>query len=223
LEGTVNGGWSSYATGDTPWRCLFGSLLVLAAFAAAANGANDSLAARHESALATPEGAAYQEVVGRTVAEDYSSIQKKCVPRFGITSNATFLFEISPDGVVGASDVSPRSPGGNCALTQIRQIRFPGAPPNFVGKFKIGPPTLDFYPPESRKLKEEGITRVRVCVDERGKLIGEPLVVVSSGYPRLDEASIKLAKAGSGRYKPATRDGKPVADCTEININWKLT
>jgi TonB family protein len=177
-------------------RCLSGSLLVLATFAAAANGSSDSLAARHESALATPEGAAYQKVVGRTVAENYSSIQKKCSPRFGMVSNATFLFEISPDGVVGASDVSPQSAGGNCTLTQIRQIRFPGAPPNFVGKFHIGPPTLDFYPPESRKLNEQGITRVKVCVDERGKLIGEPVVVVSSGHPRLDEASIKLAKAG---------------------------
>src|SRR5215469_6327464 len=84
-------------------------------------------------------------------------------------------------------------------------------------------PVQDFYPPESRKLHEEGITRVKVCVDERGRLIGEPIVVLSSGYPRLDEASIKLAKAGSGRYKPATRDGKPIADCTEFSITWKLT
>jgi TonB family protein len=206
-------------------RCLFGLLLVIATFAAAANGPSDSLAARHESAVATPEGAAYQQVVGRTVAENYSSIQKKCFPRLGATSNAKFLFEISPDGVVGASNVSPQSAGDNCVLTQIRQIRFPGAPPNFVGQFNIniGPPTLDFYPPESRRLKEEGVTRVKVCVDERGKLIGEPVVVVSSGHPRLDEASINVAKAGSGRYKPATRDGKPVADCTELNINWKLT
>jgi TonB family protein len=85
-----------------------------------------------------------------------------------------------------------------------------------------GTPVDDYYPPESRKLHEEGTTRVKVCVNERGKLIGDPVVVASSGYPRLDEASIKLAKAGSGRYKPATRDGKPVADCTEFNINWKL-
>jgi TonB family protein len=204
-------------------RGLFSALLMLATLASAANGPNDSLAARHDSALATPEGAAYQRVVGRTVAENYSAIQKKCLPRFGRTSNATFLFEISPDGVVGASDVSPKSAGGNCALTQIQQIKFPGAPPNFVGKFTFGPPTLDFYPPESRKLKEEGITRVKVCVNERGELIGDPVVVVSSGHPRLDEASIKLAKAGSGRYTPTTRAGKPISDCMEFNINWKLT
>lgn len=65
-------------------------------------------------------------------------------------------------------------------------------------------------------------TRVKVCIDERGGLIGEPVVVLSSGHPRLDEASINLAKAGSGRYKPATRAGKPITDCTEFNVNWKL-
>ena len=81
----------------------------------------------------------------------------------------------------------------------------------------------DYYPPESRKLHEEGTARVKVCVNERGKVIGDPVVVVSSGYPRLDEASIKVAKAGSGRYKPATRNGKPISDCTEFNIRWKLT
>lgn len=57
-------------------RRLFSSLLMLATFASAANGPNDSLAARHDSALATPEGAAYQRVVERTVAENYSAIQK---------------------------------------------------------------------------------------------------------------------------------------------------
>jgi TonB family protein len=82
--------------------------------------------------------------------------------------------------------------------------------------------TQDFYTAASRRLHEEGVTRIKVCVDERGTLVGEPVVTLSSGYPRLDEASIKLAKAGSGRYKPATRNGKPVADCTEFNVAWKL-
>jgi hypothetical protein len=115
-------------------RCVFGSLLALATFAAAADGPSDSLAARHESAVATTAGAAYEKVVGQTVAENFSSIQK-CFPRRHTTLHITILFEISPDGAVGASDVSPQGVEGNCALLQIRQIKFPGAPPNFVGKF----------------------------------------------------------------------------------------
>ena len=80
----------------------------------------------------------------------------------------------------------------------------------------------DFYPDKSRKLHEEGVTRVKACVDERGKLTGELVVTVSSGYPRLDEASLKVAKAGSGHYIPAMQDGKPIAACFEFNVAWKL-
>lgn len=81
----------------------------------------------------------------------------------------------------------------------------------------------DYYPDSSRKLHEEGVTRVKACVDERGKLTSEPVVTLSSGHPRLDKASLKLAKAGSGRYKPAMQDGKPIAACFEFNVAWKLT
>lgn len=84
------------------------------------------------------------------------------------------------------------------------------------------PSSLDYYPAESKRLHEEGITRVKVCVDDRGTLTSDPVVTASSGHARLDEAAVKLAKAGSGRYKPATRNGKPVADCAEFNVTWKL-
>ena len=89
--------------------------------------------------------------------------------------------------------------------------------------FSVVGRTQDFYPDKSRKLHEEGVTRVKACVDEYGKLTSKPVVTQSSGYPRLDEASIKLAKAGSGRYKPATQDGKPIAACFEFNVAWKLS
>jgi TonB family protein len=63
---------------------------------------------------------------------------------------------------------------------------------------------------------------VSVCVDPSGKLSGEPSVATSSGSPRLDEGALKLAKAGSGRYKPATEDGKPVAGCNKFGIRFQL-
>ena len=81
--------------------------------AAAEDRPIDSLAARHESVLATPEGAAYQHVVGRTVAENFSSMRNHC----GATStNATFLFEISTEGVVGASGCVPSKRGEHLLL-----------------------------------------------------------------------------------------------------------
>ena len=117
-------------------RSIFGSTLAVATFAAVADSPSDSLAARYDRAAATPEGAAYEKVVGRTVAENWASIEK-CFARRHTTLHITVLFEISPDGVVGASDASPPGSEGNCALMHLRQIKFPGAPPDFVGKFDV--------------------------------------------------------------------------------------
>ena len=63
---------------------------------------------------------------------------------------------------------------------------------------------------------------VSVCIDPNGKLSGEPSLATTSGSPRLDEGALKLAKAGSGHYKPATEDGKPVAACTKFGIRFQL-
>ena len=63
---------------------------------------------------------------------------------------------------------------------------------------------------------------VAVCVGPDGKLTQEPTVAKSSGSPRLDEGALKLAKAGSGRYKPATEDGKAVPACDNVGIRFQL-
>ena len=60
------------------------------------------------------------------------------------------------------------------------------------------PATLDFYPPSSIRLGEEGLTAVSVCVDDHGRLTTDPKVAVSSGSPRLDGGALALARAGSG-------------------------
>ena len=91
----------------------------------------------------------------------------------------------------------------------------PPPPPRVVQRVPGGPGrgfpnTDDFYPPTSLRLREEGTALVHVCVDEQGKLTGEPSITGSSGHPRLDEGALKLAKTGSGRYRPTTEDGRPV-------------
>jgi protein TonB len=101
------------------------------------------------------------------------------------------------------------------------------APPRPVSRTPAGPgkgfpATEDYYPQASRRLEEQGVVVVSVCVDPSGKLSGEPSVATSSGSPRLDEGALKLAKAGSGRYKPATEDGKPVAGCNKFGIRFQL-
>lgn len=91
-----------------------------------------------------------------------------------------------------------------------------------VGPGKNFPATEDYYPQASRRLEEQGVVIVDVCVDANGKLTQEPTVDKGSGSPRLDEGGIKLAKAGSGHYKAATEDGKPIPACGKFAIRFQL-
>ena len=91
-----------------------------------------------------------------------------------------------------------------------------------VGLGKGFPNVDDYYPDASRRLGEEGLTVVDICVGPDGKLTEPPKVGKSSGHDRLDQAAVKVAQVGSGRFKPATEEGKPVAKCTQLPIRFKL-
>lgn len=80
----------------------------------------------------------------------------------------------------------------------------------------------DYYPLTSRRLGETGVTTVRVCVDDTGRLASAPTLAHSSGSARLDVAALKLAMAGSGHYRSTTEDGKPVAWCYPYRIRFQL-
>lgn len=84
------------------------------------------------------------------------------------------------------------------------------------------PSTEDYYPPASKRLNEQGRATVRVCVDAKGKLTEEPTIAQTSGLPRIDEGALKLAKAGSGRYRPTMEDGQPVNSCFPFGIKFEL-
>jgi TonB family protein len=84
------------------------------------------------------------------------------------------------------------------------------------------PNTADFYPAASIRLEEMGVAAVRACVDGNGRLTSDPTIVQSSGKRRLDEAALKLARAGSGHYRATTEDGKPVSSCYAFGIRFDL-
>jgi TonB family protein len=84
------------------------------------------------------------------------------------------------------------------------------------------PETADFYPSLSIHLVEEGLATVRVCVDKTGRLTSEPTSVKGSGSTRLDEAALKLARAGSGHYRATTEDGQAVNSCYPFGIRFQL-
>jgi TonB family protein len=118
--------------------------------------------------------------------------------------------------IVSDPPVPPQPPGttGTSPLRDIVRVQG-GAGPTF-------PHPGDYYPDASRRLEEQGAAGLRVCVDTAGRLTADPVITENSGSGRLDAAAIKLAKVGSGHYRPTTEDGRPVAACYPIKIRFEL-
>jgi len=63
---------------------------------------------------------------------------------------------------------------------------------------------------------------LRVCADEAGRLTQDPTVIHSSGNSGLDQAAVRIAKSGSGNYRPAaTLNGKPASGCAQLSIRFE--
>ena len=75
------------------------------------------------------------------------------------------------------------------------------------------------YPRISLSNGEEGTVILRVLVTPEGTA-GAVEVRTSSGYPLLDESARKTVM--TWRFKPATVDGKPVAEWYQVPIPFKL-
>lgn len=98
----------------------------------------------------------------------------------------------------------------------------PSVPGTAIGFGKNFPNVDDYYPSSAQRLGQTGVASVHVCVGPDGKLTEEPKIEKSSGTASLDEAAVKLFKAASGRYKPATEEGKPIAACTHLAARFQL-
>jgi len=84
------------------------------------------------------------------------------------------------------------------------------------------PRTADYYPDAALRLGEQGSVSVQVCVAGNGRLTSDPTIAQSSGSARLDGGALALAKAGSGHYRPATEDGRPVSSCFPFRIRFEM-
>lgn len=114
----------------------------------------------------------------------------------------------------------PRLPQPNIASVQPPAVR----PVSRVtgGPGAGFPNTGDYYPSDARRLEEAGNTVVSVCVDSRGRLAAAPTVVGSSGFKLIDQGALRLARAGSGHYRPTTENGQPVSSCYAFRITFQL-
>lgn len=141
-------------------------------------------------------------------------------PRFshGFLTNlptpVPLTFPADPKVITAPRLPQPKVPSAGLPLpTPKRVIGGPGA--GF-------PDTEDYYPSSMRRLGETGAAVVGVCVDPRGRLTAVPSIVESSGVGQLDEGALKLARDGSGHYRPTTENGQPVSSCYAFRIRFQL-
>jgi protein TonB len=80
--------------------------------------------------------------------------------------------------------------------------------------------TADDYPAISIRLQEQGTVAIRFVIAPDGN-VNECAVATSSGKPRLDDAACTMVKR-RWKYKPATQDGKPIAQNTTANVVFQL-
>jgi periplasmic protein TonB len=92
----------------------------------------------------------------------------------------------------------------------------PPTPPKEIAKTHTIPP----YPALSQRLGEQGTTSLKVTVGTDGKPT-EVVVTKSSGSTRLDAAALQYVKENY-TWVPATREGKPIVDTTQVDIVWDL-
>jgi protein TonB len=100
----------------------------------------------------------------------------------------------------------------------------PPPPPRIAGQpAKMTRPANpdDYYPPGSIRREEQGSPVVQACVGPNGRLIREPVVTETSGFPELDGAAVKVAKAN--RYSPATEGGTALPEsCVKFKVKFVI-
>ena len=75
------------------------------------------------------------------------------------------------------------------------------------------------YPAIAARMHREGAVTLKLVISETGK-VTSALLVKSSGHSELDQAALEWAV--SWKYKPALKDGKPVASTTEETVDFNL-
>lgn len=81
------------------------------------------------------------------------------------------------------------------------------------------PDVDDYYPSAARSADQQGRPVVKLCVDDKGKLVSAD-IAESSKFPLLDEAAVRVAKLG--RYKSPTTEGRAVAGCANLPVKFEL-
>ena len=100
----------------------------------------------------------------------------------------------------------------------------PPPPPRVAGspaKMKSAANPDEFYPPGAKRREEQGSPVVQACVGANGRLVREPVITETSGFPELDGAAVKVAKAN--RYTPAMEGGSALPEsCVKFKVKFVI-
>lgn len=80
--------------------------------------------------------------------------------------------------------------------------------------------TMGDYPAESIGLGEQGVVQLKYRVGEDGA-VTDCAITMSSGQPRLDDAACTMVRT-RWKFKPATRNGMPVAADRTATVEFRL-
>lgn len=79
----------------------------------------------------------------------------------------------------------------------------------------------EYFPASARRRKEKGTPTVQACVGPSGELLREPTIIESSGFPDIDAAAVKVAKAT--RYAAGRVNDTPLPEsCIKFKVNFEL-
>jgi TonB family protein len=126
------------------------------------------------------------------------------------------VVDSSPEASQSDADPVPAAIPPNLPPSPASVARVLGGPGNGF------PNAEKFYPAAARRLGETGATILNVCVNAAGQLSTEPQVTQSSGSSRLDGGALRLAMAGSGRYRATTENGRAISSCFPMRVRFEL-
>lgn len=112
----------------------------------------------------------------------------------------------------------PRGPVAVLTMTRHRINIGWAATPAGGKRIAIPHDCADFYPGAERKAGAQGTTKVRFTITITGA-VASPDVAQSSGNANLDAAALSCVLGW--KYRPAMKDGKPVAVPWTADVVWK--
>jgi protein TonB len=122
-------------------------------------------------------------------------------------------------------EIPTEAPAASRAITAVQAAPPPATPaedrstPKLVSTVEYVREPSPRYPPQSRRLREQGLVVLRVVIDERGEASSIE-IETSSGHARLDDAAREAVLRAA--FRPYVEDGEPRRALVLIPIEFAL-